>query len=65
LLDYERELSGLITLGGVDTEYEIYSGNFTIAKEKVKIFGKSRLISTILDLRSRYFDQFFLQQSFE
>jgi len=42
-------------LVGVDTEYEIYSGNFTIAKEKVKAFGKNRLISTILALRSRYF----------
>ncbi len=59
LLDYQRELSGLITLVGVDTEYEIYSGNFTIAKEKVKIFGKNRLIATILGLRSRYFEQFF------
>ena len=44
---------------GVDTEYEIYSGNFTIAKEKVKIFGKNRLIATILGLRSRYFEMFF------
>lgn len=44
---------------GVDTEYEIYSGNFTIAKEKVKLFGKNRLIATILALRARYFDQFF------
>lgn len=59
LLDYERELSGLITLVGVDTEYEIYSGNFTIAKDKVKTFGKNRLIATILALRARYFEQFF------
>jgi hypothetical protein len=60
LLDYERELKGLIVLVGVDTEYEIYSGNFTIAKEKVKVFGKNRLIATILALRARYFDLFFL-----
>lgn len=59
MLDYERELSGLITLVGVDTEYEIYSGNFTIAKDKVKIFGKTRLITTILSIRDRYFEQFF------
>lgn len=58
-MDYERELSGLITLVGVDTEYEIYSGNFTIAKDKVKVFGKNRLIATILALRGRYFEQFF------
>lgn len=59
LLDYERELSGLISLVGVDTEYEIYSGNFTIAKDKVKTFGKNRLIATILALKARYFEQFF------
>jgi len=58
-LDYERELSGLIALVGVDTEYEVYSGNFSIAKDKVKMFGKNRLIATILALRSRYFEAFF------
>lgn len=59
LLAYERELAGLITLAGVDTEYEIYSGNFSIAKDKVRAFGKNRLIASILSLRSRYFDEFF------
>lgn len=59
LMRYERELSSLITLAGVDTEYEIYSGNFSIAKDKVKAFGKNRLIATILALRSKYFDEFF------
>lgn len=49
----------MITLAGVDTEYEIYSGNFSIAKDKVKAFGKNRLIATILALRSKYFDEFF------
>lgn len=56
LLNYEKQLSGLINLVGVDTEYEIYSGNFSIAKDKVKAFGKNRLIATILTLRSKYFD---------
>jgi hypothetical protein len=46
-------------LVGIDTEYEIYSGNFSIAKEKVDQYGKTRLISTILQLRERYFDIFF------
>jgi hypothetical protein len=59
LLDYEREMLGLINLVGVDTEYEIYSGNFSIAKDKVKNFGKNRLIATILALRAKYFDRFF------
>jgi O-methyltransferase involved in polyketide biosynthesis len=56
---------GLIKLVGVDTEYEIYSGNFSIAKDKVKNFGKNRLISTILALRAKYFDEFFLNLSAE
>lgn len=59
LLSYQRELSGLIKLVGVESEYEIYSGNFSIAKDKVRAFGKNRLIATILSLRSRYFDEFF------
>lgn len=59
VLRYERDLAGLITLVGVDTEYEIYSGNFSIAKDKVKAFGKNRLIATILTLRARYFEEFF------
>jgi hypothetical protein len=59
LQSYERELAGLILLVGVDTEYEIYSGNFSIAKDKVRAFGKNRLIASILSLRARYFDEFF------
>jgi hypothetical protein len=51
LRDYEKTLANLIALVGIDTEYELYSGNFSIAKEKVDQYGKSRLISTILNLR--------------
>ncbi len=58
-MSYERDLSGLITLAGVDTEFEIYSGNFSIAKDKIRAFGKNRLIASILALRGRYFDEFF------
>lgn len=65
LLDYEREMLGLINLVGVDTEYEIYSGNFSIAKDKVKNFGKNRLIATILALRAKYFDRFFSNLSYD
>lgn len=57
--DYEKTLANLIALVGIDTEYELYSGNFSIAKEKVDQYGKSRLISTILNLRDRYFQIFF------
>jgi hypothetical protein len=59
LLEYEKSLANLIKLVGIDTEYEIYSGNFSIAKEKVDQYGKTRLVSTILQLRERYFDVFF------
>jgi len=59
LLEYEKSLANLIKLVGIDTEYEIYSGNFSIAKEKVDQYGKTRLISTILQLKERYFDVFF------
>lgn len=59
LLEYEKSLANLIKLVGIDTEYEIYSGNFSIAKEKVDQYGKTRLISTILQLRERYFQLFF------
>ncbi len=59
LLEYEKSLANLIKLVGIDTEYEIYSGNFSIAKDKVDQYGKTRLISTILQLRERYFGVFF------
>jgi hypothetical protein len=32
LLEYEKSLANLIKLVGIDTEYEVYSGNFSIAK---------------------------------
>jgi len=51
LLEYEKTLANLIKLVGIDTEYEVYSGNFSIAKEKVDQYGKTRLISTILQLK--------------
>ena len=51
LLDYEKSLANLVKLVGIETEYEIYSGNFSIAKEKVDQYGKTRLISTILQLK--------------
>jgi len=51
LLEYEKSLGNLIKLVGIDTEYEIYSGNFSIAKEKVDQYGKTRLVSTILQLK--------------
>lgn len=44
-------MTNLISLIGVDSEYEVYSGNFSTVKNKVKNFGKNRLISTILSLR--------------
>ena len=47
-------MTNLITLIGVDTEYEVYSGNFSTVKDKVKSFGKNRLISTILSIRERF-----------
>lgn len=59
LKEYEREMTNLITLLGVDLEYEIYSGNFSGVKEKLKSFGKNRLISTIISMRERFFDKFF------
>jgi hypothetical protein len=59
LLEYEKSLANLIKLVGIDTEYEVYSGNFSIAKEKVDQYGKTRLISTILQLKERYFQTFF------
>lgn len=59
LLEYEKSLGNLIKLVGIDTQYEIYSGNFSIAKEKVDQYGKTRLVSTILQLKERYFGVFF------
>ena len=59
LKDYEREVGGLIHLVGVDSEFEIYSGNFSIVKDQVKGFGKHRLIQTIMSIRKRFFDIFF------
>ena len=44
---------------GVNSEYEIYSGNFSTVKDKVKAFGKNRLIASILSLREKFFDKFF------
>lgn len=44
---------------GVDNEYEIYTGNFSTVKDKVDSFGKSRLIATIIRMRTKYFDLFF------
>jgi len=52
-------MTNLITLIGVDTEYEVYSGNFSTVKDKVKSFGKNRLIATILSIRDRFFEFFF------
>lgn len=44
-------MANLIGLLGVDLEYEIYSGNFSGVKDKLKSFGKNRLISSIISLR--------------
>jgi hypothetical protein len=60
LRQYGREISNLLSLIGIDTEYEIYSGNFSTVKDRVKSFGKNRLIATILNIRERYFEQFFM-----
>lgn len=59
LLQYEREITNLISLIRVDTEYEIYTGNFSTVKDKIKEFGKNRLIATILSIREKFSDQFF------
>lgn len=59
LREYEREISTLIHLVEVDSEFEIYSGNFSIVKDKVKAFGKNRLIATIMNIRKTFFEAFF------
>lgn len=49
-------MTNLISLLGVDSEYEIYTGNFSPVKNKLKMFGKNRLIASIFSLRQRFFD---------
>lgn len=59
LKEYEKDIKGIISLVGVDTEFEIYSGNFTIAKENVKAFGKNRVLAVTRQIRFKHFDKFF------
>lgn len=58
LIEYERTLNNLINLVNVDSEYEVYSGNFSTSRDKVKAFGKNRLISSILSLREKFYNNF-------
>lgn len=59
LASYSEDITSLIDMIGVDNEYEIYTGNFSTVKDKVDSFGKSRLIATIIRMRTKYFDLFF------